>query len=134
MIEEIIICWPVAIFLFFYNRNGFRHPNTCFIPKPLRHTWLSGLCVITTALLVCLPGWMMGYYAITTIGFATSLLITRKKGVKLLIDDLKLHKMDGRSLLEHSEDCYMTEGKTATFFKKRRERLQKNPKPIFKHD
>jgi len=77
---------------------------------------------------------MMGYYAITTIGFATSLLITRKKGVKLLIDDLKLHKMDGRSLLEHSEDCYMTEGKTATFFKKRRERLQKNPKPIFKHD
>ena len=49
-----------------------------------------------------------------------------------MIDDLRLHRMDGRGLFEHSEGCYMNGGGTATFFKKRRERLQKDPKELFR--
>jgi len=49
-----------------------------------------------------------------------------------MVDDLRLHRMDGRGLFEHSEDCYMDGGGTATFFKKRRERLQENPRELFR--
>ncbi|MEM1514953.1 MAG: hypothetical protein QXH24_02755 [Candidatus Bathyarchaeia archaeon] len=50
--------------------------------------------------------------------FAALLVVFRKKGIELMINDLRLHRRDRRGLFKHSEDCYMVGGKTATFIKK----------------
>jgi hypothetical protein len=126
------VCWSLGIFFWIFNRNGFKNPMTRFIPRPMRHTWISGLCMIVIIALICLPGWVSGFPVISTMVFLVLLYIFRRRGPCLLLDDLKLHRMDGRDLFEHSEDCYMDGGGTATFFKKRRERLQKNPKELFR--
>jgi hypothetical protein len=82
--------------------------------------------------LISLPGWISGFPLITSIVFFLLLFILRRRGPYLMVDDLRLHRMDGRGLFEHSEDCYMDGGGTATFFKKRRERLQENPRELFR--
>jgi len=88
--------------------------------------------VIVIVALICLPGWIGRFPLIASIVFLFLLIVWRKRGPYLMINDLRLHWMDGRGLFEHSEDCYMNGGGTATFFKKRRERLQKDPKELFR--
>jgi len=96
----------------------FKHPTTRFVPSSLRHTWFAGLSITIATFIFCLPGFLTGFWPITTLVLVLLLALFRKKGLKLLIDDLRLHRKDKRGLFQHSKDCYMMGGKTATFMKK----------------
>ena len=117
-----------------WNRYAFRHPTTRLVPLPLRHTWFAGLSIITAVFVFCLPILLTRFWLIGALTFAVLLFLRRKRSIQLLIDDLKLHRMDKRGLFRHSEDCYMMlGGKTATFVKKRCERLwSKRANRLFK--
>lgn len=120
-----LICWIIALVGILLNRYAFKNPCTNLIPHQIRHTWFAGLSIIIVIFLFCLPGWLFGYFFITTIIFVISLIVWKKKGLDLMIQDIKLHRMDGRNLFQHSEDCYMVGGNTATFLKKRKEMMKK---------
>ncbi|MEM2297684.1 MAG: hypothetical protein QXW86_09690 [Saccharolobus sp.] len=120
-----LICWLIALIGIFLNRYAFKNPCTSLIPHQIRHTWFAGLSIIIVIFLFCLPGWLLGYFIITTSIFVVLLIVCKKKGLDLMIQDIKLHKMDGRSLFQHSEDCYMVGGRTATFVRKRKEKIKK---------
>ena len=79
---------------------------------------------MTCSFLVALPGWLLGLLHIASLTLPILLLATRKKGVGLFIEDLRIHRMERRGLFQHSEDCYMTGGDVACFVKKRREKLR----------
>ncbi len=123
-------CWASAFLVWRWNLYAFREPTTRLVPKALRHTWFAGLSIITSSFLVALPGWLLGFPHIATLTFFALLLASRKKGVGLLIEDLELHRIEGRGIFQHSEDCYMTGGEIATFVKKRREKLRGGLPPI----
>lgn len=127
-----MVFWSIALFFFLFNRNGFKNPTTWLIPVALRHTWVSGLCALVILLLISLPVAIGGFPLVSLLIFLSLFIIFRRKSIFLMIDDLRLHRMDGRGIFEHSEDCYMVGGGTATFFKKRREKLQEDPKDLFR--
>lgn len=120
-----LICWIIALVGVLFNRYAFKNPCTSLIPHQIRHTWFAGLSIIIVIFLFCLPGWLFGYFFITTIIFIISLIVWKKKGLDLMVQDIKLHRMDGRSLFQHSENCYMVGGNTATFVKKRKEKMKR---------
>jgi len=113
-----LACWIVGLLIWQSNRYVFKHPTARFIPSPLRHTWFAGLSIIIATFILCLPGFLMGFWVISSLVFILLLILFRKKGLQLLIYDLRSHKKDGRGLFQHSKDCYMIGGKTATFMKK----------------
>lgn len=113
-----LVCWMIGLFIWRLNRYVFKHPTARFIPSPLRHTWFAGLSITVAIFIVCLPGFLTGFWAVSTLVFVLLLVLFRKKGLQLLIDDLRLHRKDKRGLFQHSEGCYMMGGKTATFMKK----------------
>jgi hypothetical protein len=55
------------------------------------------------------------------------MVMFRKESWKLMMDDLNNHRRDKRGIFQHSEDCYMVGGKTATFMRKYLERNKINP-------
>jgi hypothetical protein len=112
-----LTCWVAGLLIWQLNNYVFKHPTTRIIPSHLRHTWFAGLSIVIAIFIFCLPIFLTEFWPISTLIFAALLVLFRKKGLKLLIADLRLHIKDGRGLFEHSEDCYMTGGKTATFMK-----------------
>ncbi|MCS7114475.1 MAG: hypothetical protein RMJ15_00455 [Nitrososphaerota archaeon] len=121
------LCWASAFAIWLLNKYAFKHPTTRIIPKFLRHTWFAGLSIIIATFIFCLPGFLAGFWAITALVLAALLVKFRDQGLKLFIEDLKQHKSDGRGIFQHSEDCYMTGGETATFMKKSLEKHGINP-------
>ncbi|KXB02733.1 hypothetical protein AKJ43_00710 [candidate division MSBL1 archaeon SCGC-AAA261D19] len=71
-------------------------------------------------LLFCLPLLFEGFQFIAMLFLLTFLALFWDEGPKLLIEDLRLHRMDGRGLFQHSKGCYMKVKKgTPTFIEKR---------------
>ncbi|MEM2779335.1 MAG: hypothetical protein QW791_00480 [Candidatus Bathyarchaeia archaeon] len=122
-----ILCWVSAFVIWQINRYTFKHPTTRLVPKPLRHTWFAGLSVILAIFIFCLPGLLTSFWVLSALFFLALLIKFRDKGLKLLIEDLRMHRRDGRGLFQHSENCYMVGGETATFMKKYLESHQINP-------
>jgi len=122
-----IACWGSAFLVWRWNSYAFKKPTTRLVPTALRHTWFAGLSIITCSILVALPGWLLGFPLVASLTLIAVLFLSRKKGVKLFIEDLKFHRMEGRGLFQHSEGCYMVGGGLATFVIKRREKLRGNP-------
>lgn len=125
MFEILVLsCWLASFLIWQWNRYSFKHPTTRLVPLPLRHTWFAGLSVISYIFLFCLPLISTSFWFVGVLAFMGLIFLRREKSVKLLVDDVNLHRMDKRSLFQHSEGCYMVNGgKTATFMKKRCERL-----------
>jgi len=66
-------------------------PTTSLVPEPIRHTWVSGLVFVIVGALI---GWPFG-------------LLYTSIGILLLTGDLTRHRLSGRRLTEHSENCDM---------------------------
>lgn len=122
-----ILFWAAALFILLLIKYAFRKPTTRLIPKPLRHTWLAGLGRTVAIALLCAPIFLMGAWIPATAIFMLLIVKFRRESLLLMIDDLRNHYRDGRGLLEHSKDCYMVGGQTATFMKKYLERKGVNP-------
>ncbi|MFX1519220.1 MAG: hypothetical protein ACFFCD_04805 [Promethearchaeota archaeon] len=48
----------------------------------------------------------------------------------MFVDDLKIHKLEGRGIFQHSNSCYMDDGETASFLIKRRKKIKGEEEPI----
>lgn len=100
-------CWALGVLVWQLVMYGIKHPTTRLIPSPLRHTWFAGLGTIVGVFLFCLPLLLEGYGSVAFLFLLAFLALFWNKGPKLLIDDLRLHRIDGRSLFQHSKGCYM---------------------------
>lgn len=127
IIAVTFLCWFSAFAIWQLNKYVFRHPTTRLVPQFLRHTWFAGLSIILATLIFCLPGFLAGFWAATVPVFIILLIKFRDRGLKLFIEDLEQHRKDGRGLFQHSEDCYMAGGETASFMKKHLEKCKINP-------
>jgi predicted ABC-type exoprotein transport system permease subunit len=105
----------------------FKHPTTRLVPKALRHTWFAGLGRTTAIILFCTPMFLAGMWAAAFTVFTVLMVTFRKESWMLIIDDLENHRKDKRGIFQHSKDCYMVGGKTATFMRKYLERNKTNP-------
>lgn len=97
------------------------------VPKALKHAWCAGLARTIALGLFCTPICLAGFWTVALVTFMILTFVFRKGTLMLIIDDLKNHRADGRGPFQHSEDCYMIGGKTATFMKKYLERKGKDP-------
>ncbi|MEM1539617.1 MAG: hypothetical protein QXW82_06100 [Candidatus Bathyarchaeia archaeon] len=122
-----LLCWFSAFAIWQLNRYAFKHPTTRLVPKSLRHTWFAGLSIILANFILCLPGFLTSFWVLSALFFAILIVKFRDKGVKLFIEDLRVHRREGRGLFQHSEDCYMIGGETATFMKKHLESCKIDP-------
>ena len=113
-----IICWITVFIICVLNDYVYKHPTTRLVPSPLRHTWFGGLSIVIATFIFCLPGILTGLWHASILVFMLLLVLFRKRGLQLLIDDIRMHRKDKRGLFQHSQDCYMIGGKTATFMKK----------------
>jgi predicted ABC-type exoprotein transport system permease subunit len=105
----------------------FKHPTTRLVPKALRHTWFAGLGRTTAIILFCTPMFLASMWAAAFTVFTVLMVTFRKESWMLIIDDLENHRKDKRGIFQHSKDCYMVGGKTATFMRKYLERNKTNP-------
>lgn len=122
-----LLCWFSTFAIWQLNKYAFKHPTTRLVPKSLRHTWFAGLSVILAKFIFCLPGFLAGFWALSALFFTGLIVKFRDKGLKLFVEDLRMHRREGRGLFQHSEDCYMVGGETATFMKKHLENCKINP-------
>lgn len=125
--EVTLLCWTIGFLILKLNKYTFKHPTTRLVPSSLRHTWFAGLSIIIATFIFCLPGFFAGFWTVSTVVFAFLLVKFRSRGVQLFVDDLKSHRRDKRGLFQHSRDCYMVGGETATFMKKYFENRKSNP-------
>lgn len=130
MIALTLISWMIAFFGLWFRNYTFKHPKTKVIPKVLRHTWFAGLTHIICCSLICLPMFFTKLIFFAPFLLGILLYAFRDSGIKLFIDDLKIHKLEGRGIFQHSNDCYMCDGEAASFLIKRRKKIKGEEEPI----
>jgi len=113
-----ILFWTATLIILLLIQYVFKNPTTRLIPKALRHTWFAGAGRTVAIILFCMPIFLAGNYVVALTVLTTLIIKFRSKSLHLIIDDLKNHHRDNRGIFQHSEDCYMVGGKTATFMKK----------------
>ncbi len=111
--------WIVSIALIAITHYAFENPSTRLIPEPLRHTWVAGVSsIIAFYIGLVLPYAVLGEYLLLlgSLIFVNLFLATVGKTFYFWVtEDLRIHKMEGRGLFRHSEECYMAEGNKRTF-------------------
>lgn len=130
MLTLALISWMIAILGLCLRSYTFRHPKTRIVPKAVRHAWFAGIAHITSCALLCLPMFFTNLSFLTPFLLVILLYVFRDRGMTLAIDDLKIHKLEGRGLFQHSKGCYMDDGETASFVIKRRRKIRGEEEPI----
>lgn len=114
----IILFWIAALTILLLIQYVFKNPTTRLIPKALRHTWFAGVGRTVAIILFCAPIFLAGNWVVALAVLTILIVKFRNKSLRLIVDDLRNHRRDNRGIFQHSEDCYMVGGKTATFMKK----------------
>lgn len=111
--------WIVSLALIAITAYAFKNPSTRLIPEPLRHTWVAGVSsIIAFYIGLVLPYVVLREYflLLASLIFVNLLLATVGKTFYFwVIEDLRIHKIEGRGLFMHSEECYMAKGNKHTF-------------------